>query len=107
MNTKFISKHKESSVILGFQLYQKIRTNMGKTLNQEIDFTAIKKNEKVYIQVCREISSEKTEKREYSNLLNIKDNYPKYLLRTDDFSEGNYEGIKTVHIADFLLLDEF
>lgn len=80
---------------------------VGKTLNQEIDFTAIKKNEKVYIQVCREISSEKTEKREYSNLLNIKDNYPKYLLRTDDFSEGNYEGIKTMHIADFLLLDEF
>lgn len=76
-------------------------------LNQEIDFTAIKKNEKVYIQVCREISSEKTEKREYSNLLNIKDNYPKYLLRTDEFSEGNYEGIKTMHIADFLLLDEF
>ena len=80
---------------------------VGKTLNQEIDFTAIKKNEKVYIQVCREISSEKTEKREYSNLLNIKDNYPKYLLRTDEFSEGNYEGIKTMHIADFLLLDEF
>lgn len=80
---------------------------VGKTLNQEIDFTAIKKNEKVYIQVCREISSEKTEKREYSNLLNIKDNYPKYLLRTDDFSEGNYEGIKIMHIADFLLLDEF
>ena len=80
---------------------------VGKTLNQEIDFTAIKKNEKVYIQVCREISSEKTEKREYSNLLNIKDNYPKYLLRTDDFSEGNYEGIKTMHIADFLLLNEF
>lgn len=80
---------------------------VGKTLNQEIDFTAIKKNEKVYIQVCREISSEKTEKREYSNLLNIKDNYPKYLLRTDEFSEGNYEGIKTMHIADFLLLNEF
>lgn len=80
---------------------------VGKTLNQEIDFIAIKKNEKVYIQVCREISSEKTEKREYDNLLNIKDNYPKYLLRTDEFSGGNYEGIKTMHIAAFLLLHEF
>ena len=88
-------------------MYQHTLSVVGKTLNQEIDFTAIKKNEKVYIQVCWEISSEKTEKREYSNLLNIKDNYPKYLLRTDEFSEGNYEGIKTVHIADFLLLNEF
>jgi len=80
---------------------------VGKTLNREIDFIAMQKNEKIYIQVCREISNKKTEKREYDNLLSIKDNYPKYLLRTDEFSEGNYEGIKTMHIADFLLLDNF
>ena len=37
----------------------------------------------------------------------IRDNYPKYVLRTDAFAGGNYEGIKTRHIADFLLSDEY
>ena len=37
----------------------------------------------------------------------IKDNYPKYLLRTDDFAGGNYQGIKTMHVADFLLSKEY
>ena len=37
----------------------------------------------------------------------IRDNYPKYILRTDAFADGNYEGIKTMHIADFLLSDEY
>ena len=35
------------------------------------------------------------------------DNYPKYLLRTDDFARGNYQGIKTMHVADFLLSNEY
>ena len=37
----------------------------------------------------------------------IRDNYPKYVLTTDEFAGGNYEGIKTMHIADFLLMEEF
>ena len=36
-----------------------------------------------------------------------KDTYPKYVLRTDEFAGGNYEGIKSMHIADFLLSDEY
>ena len=40
-------------------------------------------------------------------LLEINDNYPKYLLRTDEFAGGNYQGIKTMHVADFLLSDEY
>ena len=47
------------------------------------------------------------QKREYERLLDIKDNYPKYVLTTDDFAGGNYEGIKTMHIADFLLSYEY
>ncbi|MDF2474426.1 MAG: ATPase, partial [Anaerocolumna sp.] len=35
------------------------------------------------------------------------DNYPKYVLRTDEFTGGNYEGIKTMHVADFLLSKEY
>ena len=81
--------------------------NIGKTHDGEIDFIAQRQSEKIYVQVTKEISSQDTEQREYSRLLEIRDNYPKYLLTTDSFAGGNYEGIKTMHIADFLLCSEF
>ena len=81
--------------------------NVGKTGDSEIDFVAVRQNEKIYVQVTQEINSEKTEKREYSRLLEIPDNYPKFVLTTDEFAGGNYEGIKTMHIADFLLSTEY
>ena len=61
----------------------------------------------MYVQVTQEIRSEKTERKEYDRLLEIKDNYPKYVLRTDEFAGGNYEGIKSMHVADFLLSKEY
>ena len=81
--------------------------NIGKTGDGEIDFVATRQNEKIYVQVTQRITSEKTRRREYDRLLDIRDNYPKYVLRTDEFAGGNYEGIKTMHVADFLLSDEF
>ena len=80
---------------------------IGKIDDGEVDFVATRQNEKIYVQVTERINSEKTEKREYERLLEIKDNYPKYVLRTDEFAGGNYEGIKTMHVADFLLSTEF
>lgn len=79
--------------------------NIGKTDDGEIDFVATRQNEKLYVQVTQRITSEKTERREYDRLLDIRDNYPKYVLRTDDFVGGNYEGIHRMHVADFLLSD--
>lgn len=81
--------------------------NVGKTSDGEIDFVATRQNEKVYVQVTQKVRSEKTEKREYDRLLEIHDNYPKYVLTTDEFAGGNYEGIKTMHVADFLLSSEY
>lgn len=80
---------------------------IGKTPNGEIDFIATRQNDKLYIQITKEIKSEKTEKREYDLLLEVGDNYPKYLLTADDFAGGNYQGIKTMHVADFLLSNEY
>ena len=80
---------------------------VGRYKGREIDFVAERQNERLYIQVTQRIESEKTEKREYEQLLEIKDNYPKYVLRTDDFAGGNYKGIKTMHVADFLLSGEY
>lgn len=81
--------------------------NIGKTADGEIDFVATRQNEKIYVQVTQQIASEKTERREYDRLLEIRDNYPKYVLLADDFAGGNYQGIKTMHVADFLLSDEY
>ena len=80
---------------------------IGKIGSYEIDFVAVRQNEKIYVQVTQQIDSEKTERREYDRLLGIQDNYPKYVLRTDEFAEGNYEGIKEMHVADFLLNKEY
>lgn len=85
----------------GYEVY------VGKLDSAEIDFIAVKQENKLYIQVAQEIGSPETEKREYGRLLDIRDNYPKYVLRTDIFAGGNYEGIKTMHIADFLLSNEY
>ena len=81
--------------------------NVGKTDGGEIDFVAEQQNERLYVQVTQAIRSEKTAKREYERLLEIRDNYPKYVLTTDAFAGGNYQGIRTMHIADFLLSTEY
>lgn len=80
---------------------------IGKLPKGEIDFVATRQNQRLYIQIAREIKSEQTEKREYQRLLEVGDNYPKLLLTTDDFAGGNYQGIRTMHVADFLLSNEF
>lgn len=85
----------------GYEVY------IGKTPDGEVDFVATRQGEKLYVQVTQEITSEKTEKREYERLLEIHDNYPKYVLLTNDFAGGNHEGIQTMHVADFLLSDAY
>lgn len=80
---------------------------IGKIKDKEIDFVATKQNEKIYVQLTQKIKSEKTQKREYEQLLEIRDNYPKYVVMADDFAGGNYEGIKTMNIVDFLLSKEY
>lgn len=80
---------------------------IGKIGNAEIDFVATRQENKLYIQIAQQIQRKETEQREYGRLLSIPDNYPKYVLRTDEFAGGNYQGIKTMHIADFLLSSEY
>lgn len=74
---------------------------------QAQDFVAAKQKNKLYIQIAERIEREETQQREYGRLLGIADNYPKYVLLADEFAGGNYQGIKTMHIADFLLSEEY
>lgn len=80
---------------------------VGKTDSGEIDLIAVRHNDKLYVQVTQELHSPQTIQREYDRLLDIHDNYPKYVLTIDECAGGNYEGIKTMHIADFLLSTDY
>lgn len=73
---------------------------IGKIHDKEIDFVAINRERKLYIQVCRKLPEDSN--REIANLLSINDNYEKLLLTLDEYSYGNINGIKIMNIIDFL-----
>jgi len=70
--------------------------------NKEIDFIAEKSAKKVYIQVALRISEKTTQEREFGNLLEIKDNFPKMLVTLDDYIGESYLGIEHVPLIRFL-----
>ena len=74
---------------------------IGKIADKEIDFVATKQDQKIYVQVCRTLPEDSD--REVGNLKLIKDNYPKYVVTMDSSVCGIDEGIKIIHIKDFLL----
>lgn len=84
----------------GYEVY------VGKYNEVEIDFIAIKPNEKVYYQVTRSIMDEKVEEREKKSLLSINDNYKKVILTMDNFKNKQIDGIEVINIIDFLMSDE-
>jgi AAA+ superfamily ATPase len=83
----------------GYEVY------IGKNETKEIDFVAVRRDERIYVQVCRNLPEDS--ERELANLLEIKDHYPKYVVTLDDLAGGNVNGVKIVHLADFLLSQEY
>lgn len=83
----------------GYEVY------IGKSGTKEIDFVAVQRDERIYVQVCTRLPEESD--RELANLLEIKDHYPKYVVTLDELATGNINGVKIVHLADFLLSHEY
>ncbi len=71
--------------------------------DKEIDFIAEKNNERLYIQVAYLISDDDVRDREFGNLLEIKDNFRKMVVSTDEFTT-DYKGCRHINIRDFLMM---
>jgi predicted AAA+ superfamily ATPase len=83
--------------------YKGYDVKVGVLGEKEIDFVAKKNNEIKYFQVALQMNDEKTILREFGNLLEIKDNYPKYVISKDTFLGNTYQGIEHWNIKNFLL----
>lgn len=83
----------------GYEVY------IGKIGTKEIDFVALRRDEKLYIQVCVQIPVDSD--REVGNLMAIKDHYPKYVVTLNEMDTGIENGIKILHLSDFLLAENW
>ena len=76
---------------------------MNKNDTKEINFVVVRRDERIYVQVCVQIPEGSD--RKVGNLMEIRDHYPKYVVTLNELDAGIENGIKIVHLADFLLAE--
>ncbi len=95
------------SKVLENIVYMHLRTSgytvtVGQLGTKEIDFVCEKRGDRLYVQVAYLIPDEKAREREFGNLLQIRDNYPKFAISMDKMMVGGEKGIQHLHIMQFL-----
>lgn len=75
----------------------------GTTRNNEVDFVCKTPTGDIeYFQVAWQLTNESTVEREFGALEKINDNYPKFLLTTDSFTQ-NRNGVRHLNVFNWLL----
>lgn len=98
---KDISGRLENIVYLEL-LYRRFKVHIGKLKEYEIDFIALKGDQRIYIQVAYLLHDQVTIDREFGALERIPDNYPKMVLSMDKHHDSNRKGIQWFNLIDFL-----
>lgn len=91
------------NMVYNHLVFRGYEVKVGTLGDKEIDFIAEKKGDKIYVQVALSIQDEKTVEREYGNLIQIADNYPKMVVCLDAFSGASYQGITSISLRNFLM----
>uniref|UniRef100_UPI00404B19F4 ATP-binding protein n=1 Tax=Flavobacterium sp. TaxID=239 RepID=UPI00404B19F4 len=91
------------NMVYNHLVFRGYEVKVGTLGDKEIDFIAEKKGDKIYVQVALSIQDEKTIEREYGNLMQIADNYPKMVVCLDAFSGASYQGITSISLRNFLM----
>jgi uncharacterized protein len=98
-----IAKLMENAVYLHL-LRNNYKVYVGKSGDKEIDFMAEKNGERVYVQVAYQLTDDAVIKREFGNLADIPDNYPKWVVTMDEIQPRNtFKGIRQESLKNFLL----
>jgi predicted AAA+ superfamily ATPase len=91
------------NVVYNHLVFKGYKVLVGTIGTKEIDFVAEKDGEKMYLQVALSLNDEATLEREFGNLKQIKDNYPKKVITLEGFSGNTLEGIQNESLRVFLM----
>lgn len=97
------SGHALENVVYFELLRRGYDVSIGKVDQSEVDFIATKADDKLYVQVTESMTGEDVRKRELAPLQKINDNYEKIVLSMNPGMDSSYEGIKSIHLIDWLI----
>jgi hypothetical protein len=81
--------------------------SIGKIGELEVDFIAVKEQQRLYIQVAYLLATPEITAREVAPFLKIPDHYPKWVVSLDEHVGHDLDGVKRWYLPDFLLSNDY